>query len=140
MTQLYQVEATALGGRSGAVATSDGQYRFELTEGRRGDAPSCGANPEQLLAAGYAACLLSAIKSAASERDVKLSVDANVTVRIGLRRPRADRADLDFDFHVGVDLPDLPEPFAKEIVAVAHDRCPFSRALRNPTPVRTSVA
>ena len=137
MHHLYQVQATALGGRNGSVATSDGRHRFQLSEAAAEGVAPDSASPEQLLAAGYAACFLSAIRSAADEREIKLPTDGNVTVRIGLRRSVDGTGALDFDFDVGVDLPALPVERAEELVAAAHQRCPFSRALARMTPVAT---
>jgi len=135
---VYEVQATAIGGRDGSVATSDGRHRFLLAPPEI-DGSGSGASPEQLLAAGYASCFLSALQSVAQDRDIRLPMDSNVTVKVGLRQSDPDGAELDLDVSLAVDLPQVSQDRIGEMVSEAHARCPFSRALAAPTSVRTIV-
>lgn len=137
---LYQTQATAIGGRSGWAASADGALRVHMTlppalGGTGGD----GTNPEQLLAAGYAACFLSAIKSAAVHSHVTIAEDANVTATVGIA-PREDRDGLTLQLALAVDLPGLERTTAERIVATAHEACPYSDALRRNVDVRLTIA
>ena len=70
MDLLYETQATAIGGRGGSAASVDGALRVKLsTPQALGGPGGDGTNPEQLFAAGYAACFLSAIKSVAAQEE-----------------------------------------------------------------------
>ena len=84
---LYTAKAHTTGGRDGTSRTDDGRLDVKLsTPGT----PGTGTNPEQLFAAGWSACFLSAIKLVAGKRKITLSEDA--TVDAGrVRGQRAER-------------------------------------------------
>src|ERR1700734_3407166 len=78
---LYTAKAHTTGGREGASRTSDGRLDIKLsTPG----APDSGANPEQLFAAGWSACFLSAIKIVAGKMKVALPADAVIDAEVDL--------------------------------------------------------
>lgn len=140
MTPLYQTQATAIGGRSGWAASVDGALRVHMAlppalGGMGGD----GTNPEQLFAAGYAACFLSAIKSTAEQSHVTITEDANVTATVAIA-PREDRNGLTLKLALAVDLPGLERTTAERIVAAAHQACPYSDVLRRNVDVRLTIA
>ena len=81
----YTTTATAWGGRMGRVATSDGtlDYQLSMPESMGGEGGE-GTNPEQLFAAGYAACFHNALRSVARKEKVDVTDSAvSVTVQIG---------------------------------------------------------
>src|SRR5919201_433020 len=81
---LYTAEATATGGREGHVRTSDGRVDVDLDVPQEmGGEPGPGTNPEQLLAAGWAACFQSALLRFAAGRNVDVG-DSRLTARIGI--------------------------------------------------------
>lgn len=81
---LYTAEATAIGGREGHAATSDGRVAVELDVPKEMGGPGGpGTNPEQLFAVGYAACFQSALLRFANGRGLDLS-EARVTARVGI--------------------------------------------------------
>ncbi|MEV0677244.1 organic hydroperoxide resistance protein [Actinosynnema sp. NPDC050436] len=129
MQVLYTAEATAVGdGRDGEVRSSDGVLDEQLvTPVELGGAGGDRTNPEQLFAAGYAACFHSALGVAARRSKVPLS-GTEVTARVGLGR------DGDGGFQLAVDLrahlPGLGQPEADDLVAQAHRICPYSNATR----------
>src|SRR6476660_10463875 len=81
---LYTAEATATGGREGHARTSDGRLEVDLdVPSEMGGSGGPGTNPEQLFAAGYAACFQSALLRIAAGRKLDLS-NSRVTARVGI--------------------------------------------------------
>ena len=120
MNILYQTEATSIGGRTGLAASFDGALRVRLAmPAALGGAGGEGGNPEQLFAAGYAACFLTAIKNAAAEEGTEIAEDANVTATVGVGT-REDEPGLHLQVALGIDLPGLDRETAERIVAAAH--------------------
>ena len=140
MSNIYQAEATSIGGRTGLAASSDGHLRVRLAApATLGGSGGEGTNPEQLFAAGYAACFLSAIRSAAAEENTTIADDANVTATVVLGT-REDGAGLALQVALGVDLPGTDRRTAERIVAVAQDNCPYTHATRGNVDVRVRIA
>src|ERR671936_3104759 len=84
---LYTAEATATGGRDGHVRSSDGRLDLDLAvPSEMGGSGRAGTNPEQLFAAGYAACFQSALYAVASgRREPKPALsDSQLTARVGI--------------------------------------------------------
>lgn len=87
---LYTTEARATGGRDGRAFTTDGILHVKLTTPKElGGAGGEGNNPEQLFAAGYAACFLGAMKFVGSHGDPKVPADASVASTVGIG-PRSE--------------------------------------------------
>ena len=81
----YRTSARATGGRDGHAATRDGALDVKLTRPKElGGAGGSGVNPEQLFAAGYAACFLSAMQFVASQGGPKVPPDTAVTTTVGI--------------------------------------------------------
>ena len=140
MSNIYQAEATSIGGRTGLAASSDGHLRLRLAApATLGGSGGEGTNPEQLFAAGYAACFLSAIRSAAAQENTTIADDANVTATVVLGT-REDGAGLALQVALGVDLPGTDRRTAERIVAVAQDNCPYTHATRGNVDVRVRIA
>ena len=134
---LYTAEATATGGREGRVRSSDGALSLELAVpkelGGPGDLLS---NPEQLFAAGYAACFENAVRVVGRRRRIRIG-EASVTARVSIG-PDGDRGfGLSVELHVR--LPDLDQGEARDIVADADRVCPYSNAVRDNVTVRVTV-
>lgn len=129
MKSLYEAKATATGGRNGHVRSNDGVLDLDLSipKGLGGPGKSL-PNPEQLFAAGYAACFDSALAYVAGQQHVKLSgsqVDAAVS--IGSR----EAGGFELAVRLEVSLPGVPRDQAQELVDAAHSVCPYSNAVRN---------
>ena len=135
----YTTAATATGGRDGRSKTEDGSLDVKLaTPKELGGAGGQGNNPEQLFAAGYAACFLGAMKFAASQGGTaKVPQDASVKATVGIG-PRSEGG-FGIDVQLDVALPGVPRAEAEALVEKAHQVCPYSNATRNNVPVRLNV-
>ncbi len=140
---LYSTEAQALGGRDGTSATLDGTFEVKLsTPNELGGDGRQGNNPEQLFAAGYAACFLGAMKFVTShdeELKVKLPETTTVNAIVGIG-PRSEGG-FGLDVKLNVSIPDLDRDHAAQIVEQAHQVCPYSNATRGAldiTPILVS--
>lgn len=128
MKVLYTAVATASGdGRNGRTASDDGlldvAVQLPPDLGGKGGA----TNPEQLFAAGYAACFHSAVKHIAGPDGLDVS-DTEVTMRVAL----GTSPEGDFDLAVEIDFlaPHLDSEAARALLERAHVTCPYSRAVR----------
>jgi Ohr subfamily peroxiredoxin len=136
-TTIYTASATATGeGRNGHIASSDGVLDLDLAVPREMGGPG-GAltNPEQLFAAGYAACFHSALKGVARQATVSLTdtaVVADVSFIRGDNGPQLAVA-------LHVEIPGLAQAVAEDLVAQAHQLCPYSRATRGNIEVTLST-
>jgi osmotically inducible protein OsmC len=126
---LYTAEATVTGGRTHGHGTStDGALEVELRTPPEMGGEGGGTNPEQLFAVGYAACFEGALGVVARREKVELG-DVSIDSRVMLH-PNQNRG---FDLSVAMDvsLPGVEDADrAIEIVAAAHQVCPYSNATR----------
>ncbi len=140
MNVLYKTEATATGGRDGHSATNDGTLSVKLSRPKElGGTGEGGTNPEQLFAAGYSACFLSALQFVAGKEKVKIPDDATVTAKVGIG-PRDDGTGFGLDVALQVHIPGVAKDLAESLVSKAHIVCPYSEATRKNLDVRLSVA
>jgi osmotically inducible protein OsmC len=125
--KLYTAEATVTGGReNGHGRTTDGKLdvRLRLPSEMGGDGG--GTNPEQLFAVGYAACFEGALGAVARRERIELG-DVSIDSRVSLSPNQAKGFDL--SVALDVSLPDVDDAQrAAEIVAAAHQVCPYSNA------------
>jgi lipoyl-dependent peroxiredoxin len=135
---LYQARAKAIGGRDeGHAASSDGALDVQLTRPRELGGPGgTGTNPEQLFAAGYSACFLSAMKFVARRDKIAIPADASVESTIGIG---AIPNGFGIEAELRVSLPGLPRSEAEALVEKAHIVCPYSNATRGNIDVRLMV-
>lgn len=128
MKLLYQTQASATGGRNGHVVSADGVLDLKLAIPREMGGPGGAlSNPEQLFAAGYAACFDSALAVVATQSKLKLAgtrVDA--TIGIG----QNDAGGYGLAVKLEVTIPALPREQGQALLEKAHAVCPYSNALR----------
>jgi Ohr subfamily peroxiredoxin len=135
----YSTTATATGGRDGKVATKDGALAVGLvTPKELGGAGGEGTNPEQLFAAGYSACFLSALNLVARKQKVELPPEATVSATVGIGANATGGFGLVVD--LVANLPGVDRATAEQLVAAAHQVCPYSNATRGNVDVSVSVA
>jgi lipoyl-dependent peroxiredoxin len=134
---LYTAEATATGGRAGHATSSDGRLDVDLSvPAEIGGDGGPGTNPEQLFAAGYAACFQGAMGVVARREEVSIE-GSTVTAQVGLG-PMGTAFGIKVDLRVS--LPSIPDRAAAEdLVAKAHEVCPYSNATRNNVEVSLTV-
>ncbi|MGZ4619509.1 MAG: organic hydroperoxide resistance protein [Frankiaceae bacterium] len=125
---LYTAEASTDGGREGVVRSSDGRLEVSLSVPveLRG-AGGAGTNPEQLFAAGYAACYQSALFLVAAGRKIDIS-GSRVTVRVGLGP--TGTGGMGLAVQIDLDAAMLSPDDAAALMRRAYDVCPYSNATR----------
>jgi Ohr subfamily peroxiredoxin len=97
-----------------------------------------GSNPEQLFAAGYAACFEGAMRFVARQKGVSMDKNSSVTAHVGIgpREPTGFGIAVKLD----VNLPGLDRAVAQELIDVAHrDICPYSHATRGNVDVQITL-
>jgi Ohr subfamily peroxiredoxin len=131
---LYTARTHTSGGREGTSRSSDGQLDVQLsTPGGAGS----GTNPEQLFAAGWSACFIGAIRSAAARLKVQLPPSLSIDAEVDL----GTNGDVyGLAARLTVSLPGVDRKLAEQLVSVAHERCPYSRATRGNIPVDIRLA
>src|SRR6201991_2212757 len=116
---LYSTSARATGGRDGHSATLDKVVDVKMTTPKElGGGGGAGNNPEQLFAAGYAACFLGAMKFVASQGGPKVPADTSVTSTVGIG-PRSEGG-FGLDIDLAIALPGVPRAEAEALVEKAH--------------------
>ena len=139
MSNIYSTKATAIGGRSGSVRTDDGLLDVKLALppalGGKGGA----TNPEQLFAAGYAACFGNAVihTTRATAARVK-DDDIHVTAEVGMGPDSKGGFALSITLDVLIFGQD--QEAAEEIVRAAHAVCPYSNAIKGNIEVKFRVS
>jgi len=136
MSALYTAIATA-SGRDGRAVTSDKKLDVTLALPKEMGGDGAGTNPEQLFAAGYAACFASALGLVAGKKKID-TADASVTAEVGI----APNGEGGFGLSVTlrVELPDgLAAETGRELVEAAHQVCPYSNATRGNIPVELVI-
>ena len=121
---LYTAKTHTTGGRDGASRTSDGRLDVKLSPP---GASGTGTNPEQLFAAGWSACFMSAVGLAASQKKVTLPADRAIDAEVDLG---TNDGGYGLRARLNVSLPGLDRAVAQEIVDAAHQICPYSKATR----------
>jgi Ohr subfamily peroxiredoxin len=139
MKVLYQTQAVATGGRDGHAETKDGSFSVDLAVPKEMGGGGGGNNPEQLFAAGYAACFLGALRYVAGQAKKKIPDDATVTSTVGIG-PRDDGTGFGLQVGLEVSLPGIDRATAEDLVAKANVVCPYSHATRGNIDVGLSVA
>ncbi|MBF6435715.1 organic hydroperoxide resistance protein [Nocardia cyriacigeorgica] len=138
MTTLYTAEATATGaGRGGHVRSTDAALDLDLSIPKElGGAGGTGTNPEQLFAAGFAACFHSALQVVARREKVALD-GTSVTGAVGIG---PDGAGYGLTVALTVDLPGIERAQGEALIAAAHQVCPYSNATRGNIDVQLTLA
>lgn len=138
MTALYTATATVHGGREGQAKTDDGALDVTLSMPKALGGPGGpGTNPEQLFAAGYAACFESALRLVARLKKVPVT-DARITAKVTLNKTDEGAFKLSVDL-TGAMVGVSPEE-AKSLMEAAHAVCPYSNATRGNIDVTLGLA
>ncbi len=139
MKILYTAEAHATGGRAGTASTPDGALDLALVKPKAMGGPGVGGtNPEQLFAAGYAACFVSTLDFLAKQAKVEIGAPSAVAkVSIG---PNEDIPGYGLAVELAVTVPGVEREQAQALVDLAHRTCPYSNATRGNIEVTVTLA
>jgi Ohr subfamily peroxiredoxin len=122
---LYTAKGHTTGGRDGASRSSDGRLDVKLSSP---GAPGNGTNPEQLFAAGWSACFLSAMRIAAARMKVRLPAETAIDAEVDLCNGGGDNYFL--QARLNISLPGLDREVARALAEAGHQTCPYSKATR----------
>lgn len=135
---LYETRARATGGRDGKAETLSGSFKVDLTTPKElGGAGSAGNNPEELFAAGYAACFIGALKFVGGQEGVAIPAGTSITSTVGIG-PRSEGG-FGLEVALEISLPGLDGQVKEDLVAKAHQVCPYSNATRSNINVKLTV-
>ncbi|GAB2679735.1 organic hydroperoxide resistance protein [Nocardia goodfellowii] len=138
MNTLYTAEALATGdGRNGHARTSDGKVEVDLTSPKELGGSGTGTNPEQLFAAGYAACFHGALRLVGKNDGANVD-DSAVGAKVSLGKN--DAGGFQLAVEIEVTLPNLSREQAQALADKAHQVCPYSNATRGNIDVTVTVA
>jgi osmotically inducible protein OsmC len=138
MDVLYTAEALSTGeGRNGKVQTSDGTFELDMAIPKEMGGSGAGANPEQLFAAGYAACFHSALQGVARSQKLKVA-DSSVGGRVQIG-PNG-QGGFQLAVMLEVVIPGMDHDQAQALADAAHQVCPYSNATRGNIDVTITVS
>jgi Ohr subfamily peroxiredoxin len=126
---LYTAEAYVTGGReNGHARTVDGRLDVDLRMPKELGGEGDGVNPEQLFAAGYAACFASVVTMLGGRRNV--AVDGIAIESKAMLIQIANGA-FELGVELNVSLPSVGDAEeAADLMRAAHQICPYSNATR----------
>ena len=119
-----------------ALFASGSELRHSRLRARSGG-PGTGANPEQLLAAGWSACFESAMGLAARTRKIALPADFAIDAEVDLNLAGGD--DYFLRARLNVSVPGLDRAVAQELVDAGEMICPYSKALKGSIDVTVTL-
>ncbi|MDR6735065.1 organic hydroperoxide resistance protein [Sphingobacterium sp. 2149] len=138
MKTLYNIGATAKGGRNGQVKSENGVLDLAVRMPRGlGGANDDYANPEMLFAAGYAACFDSALNLVIRLEKVKTG-ETSVTAHVSIGQLENGGFGLAAELHA--NIPGVSVEVARELIEKAHQVCPYSNATRGNIEVKLTVS
>lgn len=130
---LYTAKVHTTGGREGVSRSSDNRLDIKLSSPGSSGA---GTNPEQLFAAGWSACFEGAMGLAA--RKMKIALPPNSAIDAEVDLCLTDGA-YSIQARLNVSLPGLERKVAESVVEMAHQTCPYSKAVRGNIDVVVNV-
>ena len=129
MTTLYEEISTAIGGRTGQASTEDGKINVNLSKPKAaGGDGGDGVNPEQLFGCAYAACFSGALELLASKKRIELPSPVSVTATIGFCK---DDDGAFLEATLDCYIPGVDVKTGENLINMAHEICPFSKATRD---------
>ena len=131
---LYTARAHTVGGREGGTSTTDdGHLSVKITPPGHGD----GTNPEQLFAAGWSTCFLSALKIVLAKKKIPLPEGTAIDAEVDLG---TNSAGYQLQGRLKISLPGIDREVAKELASAAEGLCPYAKATRGNIDVTITVA
>ncbi len=137
---LYTAQATSTGGRTGTATSSDKRLMLALSTPKAlGGDDGVGTNPEQLFAAGYSACFIGAMKAVAARQKISLPAEVSIKADVAIGPLTGKPGAFGIDVSMAVSIPGMDKAAAEQLVATAHEVCPYSNATRGNVDVTLSV-
>ena len=130
MKTLYEATTVATGGRAGYVNSENGPIDMSLdVPASMGGNGGNGTNPEQLFGAAYGACFGGAIQAVANIEKVEID-EENLAVNATIGFCKDDDG---FFLKATLDcyIPGVDQETAENLINMAHEMCPFSKATRD---------
>jgi lipoyl-dependent peroxiredoxin len=137
---IYTARATATGGRTGSAKTDDGQLNLQLDRPKEMGGKGAGTNPEQLFAAGYAACFIGALKVVAGKQHIRALQEVSIDSEVSFGPLAGGVEGFGIAVAMNVHLPGMERDLAEKLVHDAHQVCPYSNATRGNIDVALSLA
>jgi Ohr subfamily peroxiredoxin len=138
MSALYKTKAIAIGGRNGSVRTEDNLLSTRLALPKSMGGKEDATNPEQLFAAGYAACFGNAVLHIARQQKIPLKdADVEIDAEVGIG-PRPEGG-FKLEVSLAAVLKGVDQATADKLVQDAHQVCPYSNATRGNIDVALSA-
>ena len=137
ITPIYTAHATATGGREGRATSDDDRLSVTLSTPKElGGAGGAGTNPEQLFAAGYAACFIGALKFVGGRDKISVPAEASIASSVGIGSVPGG---FGISVELKISLPGVDPEVADKLINDAHKVCPYSNATRGNIDVKVSV-
>ncbi|MCA3241255.1 MAG: organic hydroperoxide resistance protein [Rubrivivax sp.] len=138
---LYTAHATSIGGRTGSTKSDDGALNAALvTPKELGGAGGAGTNPEQLFAAGYSACFIGAMKAVAARTKTALPADPVIDASVSIGPMTGKAGAFGIAVAMTIKVAGMEPAALEQLVAAAHEVCPYSNATRGNIDVTLTVA
>jgi lipoyl-dependent peroxiredoxin len=138
---LYTAQVHVTGGRAdGRATSSDGELETAIRPPKELGGQGGGTNPEQLFAAGYAACFESALILGAQRAKLPLECVAGAAINAAVSLIPSGERELKLAVTLAVSLPAVTDPAdAATLVRLAHQICPYSTATRGNVDVELLI-
>jgi Ohr subfamily peroxiredoxin len=137
---VYTAHAKATGGRDGVAKSDDGKLDVKLQLPKEMGGTGEGTNPEQLFAAGYAACFIGALKHVFGEQKMRLDPATFINSSVSFGPLAHGAPGFGIAVALEVHVPGVDHEKATELVHAAHQICPYSNATRGNVDVTLTVA
>ena len=134
--KLYSATVNVQGGREGKAISNDGNLNLDLRYPKELGGNGAGTNPEQLFAAGFAACFEGAIGTVLRQKKIK-SEGITITSIVTLGKDANDGFVLALSMDIAIRGVEINA--AKQILEEAHQVCPYAKATRGNIEVVTTV-
>ncbi|MET9149115.1 MULTISPECIES: Ohr family peroxiredoxin [unclassified Streptomyces] len=132
VTYTARVDVTGEGRNGGTARSEDGLLEHTLAIPKELGGAGGATNPEQLLAAGWAACFLGALRRAAATRRIRLT---STTITAEITLTHGDDGEFSLSAALHPALGGVDQTTAQELAHAAHQICPYSKATRDNIPV-----
>ena len=138
---VYTAHAHATGGREGHAASSDGLLDVKLITPQEMGGAGGGGTPEQLFAAGYAACFLGAMKFVGGAQKIAIPADTKIEGLVGIGPFGAGATPDGFNIAVElkINVPGMDKAAVRALVEQTHKVCPYSNATRGNIDVTLTI-